>query len=75
VVDKANIAHYGWQKYVPLINGADLNYDNPYVLTYPDGGYPTDQPRPQLETEPLVTSSRDTVNDNQEWGVEFGVLR
>jgi hypothetical protein len=74
VVDKANVAHYDWQSYVPLINGADLNYDNPYVLTYPNG-YPTDQPRPQLETEPLVTGSRGGVSDTQEWGVQFGVLR
>jgi hypothetical protein len=74
VVDVANVQSYGWKSYVPLINGADTNYDNPYVLTFP-GGYPTDKPRPQLETKPLVTTSRGGVNDNQEWGVEFGTLR
>jgi hypothetical protein len=74
VVDVANVQSYEWKSYVPLINGADTNFDNPFVLTYP-GGYPTDKPRPQLETEPLVTTSRGGVNDNQEWGVEFGTLR
>lgn len=73
VVDAANIASYDWQKYVPLINGADTNFDDPYVLT--TSGNPSDSPRPQLETEPLLESSHHVVTDTQEWGVEFGTLR
>ncbi len=34
--------------YVPLINGSDTNFSQPFVLTYPQSGYPTDLPRPQL---------------------------
>src|SRR5579862_1244989 len=30
--------------YFPLINGSDTNFSQPYVLTYPQSGYPTDKP-------------------------------
>ena len=39
--------------YVPIINGSDTNFSNPYVLHYPGNGYPTDQPRPQFNTHRL----------------------
>ncbi len=39
---------------VPLINGSDLNFSHPYVLTYPGSGYPTDLPRPQLKVDRLT---------------------
>ena len=36
--------------YVPLINGSDTNFSHPYVLHYPGNAFPTDTPRPQLNT-------------------------
>jgi hypothetical protein len=57
---------------IPLIAGSDDNFSTPYVLTYP-GGYPTDKPRPQLETWNLQKFSSSTVNDAQEWGFFTGV--
>ena len=68
--------------YAPLINGSDTNFSHPYVLTYPKNGYPTDKPRPQLITQNLTGFTGNflvpvlgTVNDNQLWGADFGVLR
>jgi hypothetical protein len=71
--------------YVPLINGSDTNFSHPFVLTYPANGYPTDKPRPQLTTTNLTGFTQTvhgipgpelgTVNDNQLWGADFGVLR
>jgi hypothetical protein len=68
--------------YVPLINGSDTNFSHPFVLTYPSNGYPTDVPRPQLTTTNLTGFSGSflvpvlgTVDDNQLWGANFGVLR
>jgi hypothetical protein len=75
VVDVADVQTYGWKHYVPLINGADTNFSDPYVLTFPSGGNPNRKPRPQLETWPLLKGSHGVVADTQEWGVEFGVLR
>jgi hypothetical protein len=68
--------------YVPLINGSDTNFSQPFVLTYPGSGYPTDQPRPQLEVDNITGFSNGfpggpelgTVQDNQLWGADFGVL-
>ena len=66
--------------YIPLINGSDTNFSQPFVLSYPDSGYPTDMPRVQLELTNL-TRIRDglgspigSVDDNQLWGADFGVL-
>jgi hypothetical protein len=67
--------------YVPLINGSDTNFTHPFVLTYPKNSHPTDRPRPQLKTQTLQHFSGGgfvnggTVNANQEWGADFGVLR
>jgi hypothetical protein len=69
--------------YVPLINGSDTNFSQPFVLTYPSSGYPTDMPRVQLETENLSGFTQGfppgielgTVSDNQLWGADLGVLR
>ena len=69
----------GWT--FPAINGSDTNFSHPYVLTYPSNGYPTDSPRPQLLVDRLTGFSGGfgpgpgTVNDFQEWGADFGVLR
>jgi hypothetical protein len=68
--------------YVPLINGSDTNFSQPFVLTYPASGYPTNMPRPQLQVDNLSGESQGfppgpvlgTVNDNQLWGADFGVL-
>jgi hypothetical protein len=68
----------------PLINGSDTNFSEPYVLTYPASGYPTDQPRPQLYTTNLTGFAQgannglpggdDDVNSNQLWSWDTGVL-
>ena len=34
--------------YIPVINGSDTNFSQPFVLTYPNNSVPTDKPRPQL---------------------------
>jgi hypothetical protein len=67
--------------YVPLINGSDTNFSHPFVLTYPKNGYPTDRPRPQLLVQNLTGFSHGpgspigSVQDNQLWGADWGVLR
>ena len=61
--------------YVPLINGSDTNFSHPYVLHYPGNAYPTDTPRPQLNTYELQKYSNNSVYDNELWGANFGVLR
>jgi hypothetical protein len=61
--------------YVPLINGSDTNFSHPYVLHYPGNGYPTDLPRPQLNTYELQKYSNNSVYDNELWGANYGVLR
>ena len=77
IVDSADSTFTG---YVPLINGSDTNFSQPYVLTYPGGAYPTDKPRPQLFVTNLTGFSNGTinnpsaVNDNQLWGFDQGVL-
>jgi hypothetical protein len=60
--------------YVPLINGSDTNFSNPYVLNYPGNAYPTDMPRPQLTTGNLSKYSDGTVYSNQMWSANYGVL-
>ena len=64
--------------YVPLINGSDTNFSQPFVLTYPQSGYPTDMPRPQLQVDMITGRSRfaaepelGTVDRNQLWGADF----
>jgi hypothetical protein len=67
--------------YVPLINGSDTNFSHPEVLTYPNIRFPTDKPRPQLTITPLTGFSNGfgfpelgTVDNDQLWGADFGVL-
>ena len=60
--------------FLPLINGSDTNFSQPFVLTYPPNGNPNDKPRPQLVTQNLHTFSRGQVYDNQQWSAFFGVL-
>jgi hypothetical protein len=61
--------------YVPLINGSDTNFSHPFVLHYPGNAFPTDTPRPQLNTFELQKYSNNSVFDNELWGANFGVLR
>jgi hypothetical protein len=67
--------------YVPLINGSDTNFSHPFVMTYPKNGYPTDTPRPQVLVQNLTGFSHGfgspigSVQDNQLWGADWGVLR
>ena len=67
--------------YVPLINGSDLNFSHPFVMTYPKNGFPTDKPRPQVLVQNLTGFSHGfgspigSVQDNQLWGADWGVLR
>jgi hypothetical protein len=66
--------------YAPLINGSDTNFSQPFVLTYPASGYPTDMPRPQLQTDNLSgfttgfppVLNYPSIDDNQMWGADFG---
>jgi hypothetical protein len=72
--------------YVPLVNGSDTNFSQPFVLTYPTNAYPTDKPRPQLTVTNLSGESQvspplgipgpelGTVNANQLWSADLGVL-
>jgi hypothetical protein len=60
--------------YVPLINGSDTNFSHPFVLNYPSSGYPTDNPRPVLQTWNLLKFSNGTTVDNEMFSANFGVL-
>jgi hypothetical protein len=66
---------------VPLINGSNINFTHPYVLNYPQNGYPTDVPRPQLTVRQIQTYSNPSgffatnVYNNQLWGFSFGPVR
>ncbi len=73
----------------PLINGADMNFSHPSVLTYPSGGYPTDKPRPQLRVTNLTGFSQNGppspnpsgcqsivgANTNQLWSAYLGIAK
>ena len=69
--------------YVPVINGSDTNFSQPFVLTYPSSGVPTDKPRPQLQVDNITGFSQGfppgpelgTVQDNQLWGADIGILK
>jgi hypothetical protein len=50
-------------------------------MTYPKNGHPTDTPRPQVFVQNLTGFSHGpgdpigSVQDNQLWGADWGVLR
>jgi hypothetical protein len=77
IVDSADSTFNG---YVPLINGSDTNFSQPFVLTYPASSYPTDMPRPQLYVTNLTGFQgaggfpQGTIDDNQLFGFDQGVL-
>jgi hypothetical protein len=58
----------------PLVNGSDTNFSEPYALTYPASGYPTDEPRPDLYTTNLLGFSAGEVSSNQLWSNIMGPL-
>jgi hypothetical protein len=78
IVDSADRVGHG---YVPLINGSDTNFSQPFVLTYPSASYPTDKPRPALYVSNLTGFQgangfpTGTINSNQLYGADFGVLK
>jgi hypothetical protein len=53
--------------FVPLINGSTSDVSDPFVLTYPAGAFPTDQPQPVLEVDNLQENAAGQVPDNQLW--------
>ena len=57
----------GYENYYPPINGSDTDFSQPYVLTYPQSGYPTDEPRPVLQVDNLTgyTESNPPSIDSQ----------
>ena len=68
--------------YIPLINGSNTNFSEPFVLTYPANSVPTDKPRPQLFVSNLTGFSFQIgnifgtgANGNQLWGATFGELK
>jgi len=63
-----------YQPGVPLINGSDTNFSDPYGLTYPASSYPTDQPRPSLYVTNVLGFSDGALNTNQLWSDIHGVL-
>jgi hypothetical protein len=81
VVDVADSPATLFHGYLPLINGSDTNFSHPFVLSYPQPGYPTDMPRPGLKVTNLTGFSNGfgpivgTVPDYQLWGADFGVLK
>jgi hypothetical protein len=66
---------------VPLINGSDTNFSQPFVLTYPSGASPIQTPRPQLTVQNLTTFANSdgfpngNVSDYQLWGADFGEVQ
>ena len=64
--------------YVPLISGSDMNFSDPFVLTYPFAGFPLDKPHPQLQVDYLSgyetgfppTVYLPSVDNVQLWGAD-----
>jgi hypothetical protein len=76
IVPLQTLAGFG-SSYAPPINGSDTNFSEPFVLTYPANGFPTDKPRPQLQVDNLTGFAAFPfldVNTNQLWGADFGTL-
>jgi hypothetical protein len=65
----------------PLINGSDTNFSQPFVLTYPSTGYPTNLPRPQLYVTNLsgfqynIFSNHLDVDSNQVFAAFAGPVK
>jgi hypothetical protein len=71
-----------YEGYAPAINGSDTNFSQPYVLTYPQSGIPTDVPSPQLQVDNLSgytygwppILNYPSIDVNQLWGGDFGAI-
>jgi hypothetical protein len=55
------------------LNGAGTNFSHPFVLTYPQGSYPTDSPRPVLQVQELSSFSTGQYSDSQLWWGKLGI--
>ena len=81
IVDTSDSLATPFNGYVPLINGSDTNFSHPFVLTYPNDSFPTDKSRPQLTVTNITGESNGpgpvlgTVNVNQLWGADLGILK
>jgi len=71
-----------WETFqVPLINGSDTNFSQPFVLTYPSGASPIQTPRPELTVQNLTAFANSdgfpngAVSDYQLWGADFGEVQ
>jgi len=64
--------------YSPLVNGSTTDVASPFVMTYPAGASPTDEPAPQIHVARLRSCDADpdgrVVPDHQLWGTVLGVL-
>ena len=67
--------------YLPVINGSDNNFTQPFVLDYPHNGFPTDKPRPELYVDNLTGFTNGSilnvtgVIDTQLWGADSAPCR
>jgi hypothetical protein len=85
VVDQSDSTHPGQNpqlfEYAPLINGSDIDFSQPFVLTYPANSVPTDKPRAQFVVDNLTgftnpsTGDPEGVESNQMYGVTIGTLK
>jgi len=73
-IEDANAGDNPVPPYYAAINGSDTNFSQPFVLTYPSNGFPTDQPRPQVRVANLTGFSAGVENDNQLWTGVTGIL-
>jgi hypothetical protein len=68
--------------YAPAINGSDTNFSQPFVLTFPQRGAPTNVPSPQLQVDNLSgyttgyppVLNYPSIDVNQLWGANFGPI-
>jgi hypothetical protein len=80
VVDQYDQPLDFYHGYAPAINGSDTNFSQPFVLTYPQGGAPTDLSGPQLQVDYLSGTTHGyppilnypSIDVNQLWGGDFG---
>jgi hypothetical protein len=64
--------NYVFHHSIALINGSDLNFSHPFVLSYPANQYPTNMPRPQLDVENLTGFAAGPALDRQQWSAFVG---
>jgi HYR domain len=62
------------ESFVPLINGSDTDFSDPFVLSYPPGSNPLDTPRPVLYVDNLQQNTAGQVPDSQLWSARGDIL-